>query len=246
VSRIQKAVRPISCGWPPPSWLSYKLKSMKALVLFGLDDAAELARFYFEKDAGYHVVAFTADGQFIKEDSFCGVPAVPFEEVARSFPHRENDMHIAIGYSHMNRVRRSKYDEARAMGYQLATYVSPRCTYLSDHEPGDNCFIYEDNTIQPFVRIGNNVILWSGNHIGHHSVIDDHNFISSHVVVSGRCHIESFCFLGVNSTIGDHVRIAEGTLLGAGAVISKDTEKNGVYVPPRATKLEKTSDQVSL
>ena len=58
---------------------------------------------------------------------------------------------------------------------------------ISPRPPGDNCFILEDNTVQPFVTIGNNVTLWSGNHIGHDSVIEDDCFISSHVVVSGTC-----------------------------------------------------------
>ena len=38
------------------------------------------------------------------------------------------------------------------------------------------------------VRIGNDVVLWSGNHIGHDSTIGDHCFIASHVVVSGNVH----------------------------------------------------------
>jgi sugar O-acyltransferase (sialic acid O-acetyltransferase NeuD family) len=155
-------------------------------------------------------------------------------------------MHIALSYAQMNRLRSEKYDIATAKGYTLPSYVSPNCSYMSQFAPGDNCFIFEDNTIQPYVRIGNNVILWSGNHIGHHSIIEDHNFISSHVVVSGHCHIESFCFLGVNSTLAHTVRIAEGTLLGAGAIITKDTEPNSVYVPARSVKLEKTSDQFKL
>lgn len=68
---------------------------------------------------------------------------------------------------------------------------------------GDNCFVFENQTIQPFVKIGNDVIIWSGNHIGHHSMIGDHCFISSHVVISGNVKIEPYCFLGVNSSIRD-------------------------------------------
>jgi sugar O-acyltransferase (sialic acid O-acetyltransferase NeuD family) len=218
----------------------------KRLVIFGTGDIGQLAHFYFTKDTDYEVAAFTIDGEFIQENFFEGLPVVPFEEIATSHPAKTFDMHIALSYAQMNRLRQEKYDRAKAMGYTLASYISPHCSYLSQYEPGDNCFIFEDNTIQPFVRIGNNVILWSGNHIGHHSVIEDHNFISSHVVVSGHCHIESFCFLGVNSTLAHTVRIAEGTLLGAGAVISKDTEPNSVYVPARSVKLEKTSDQFKL
>ena len=106
--------------------------------------------------------------------------------------------------------------------------------------------MFEDNTIQPFVRIGNDVTLWSGNHICHHSVIDDHNFVSSHVVISGHCHLESFCFLGVNSTVGHQVRLATGTLLGAAAVVTRDTEAGAVYVPAKTVKRDITSDRVSL
>ena len=138
------------------------------------------------------------------------------------------------------------FAEAQRRGYKLLSYVSPDATVRSQHPVGENCFIFEDNTIQPFVRIGANVTLWSGNHIGHHSVIEDHNFVSSHVVISGHCHVSSYCFLGVNSTVAHQVKLAEGTLLGAGAVVAKDTEPNGVYVPARVVKLGKTSDMFEL
>jgi len=217
-----------------------------SLVLFGTGDIAQLAHYYFTQHTDFKVVAFTVDGDYIKEDLFEGLPVVPFEDISKSHPAKEYQMHIALSYSRMNRLRSEKYDIAIAKYYTLPSYISPKCSYLSQFPPGDNCFIFEDNTIQPFVRIGSNVILWSGNHIGHHSIIEDHNFISSHVVVSGHCHIESFCFLGVNSTLAHTVRIAEGTLLGAGAIITKDTEPHSVYVPPRSVKLEKTSDQFKL
>jgi UDP-3-O-[3-hydroxymyristoyl] glucosamine N-acyltransferase len=146
----------------------------------------------------------------------------------------------------MNRVRADKYAQAKALGYTLASYVSSKCTWLTDHRPGDNCFILEDNTVQPFVRIGNDVTLWSGNHIGHDAVIDDHCFISSQVVVSGRVHVGPSCFLGVNSTIRNAITIAPETLVGAGAIIMADTEPKSVYVPQRTAVFPRTSDKIKL
>jgi len=84
--------------------------------------------------------------------------------------------------------------------------------------------------LQYKVRIGNNVVLWSGNHIGHQTVINDHVFISSHVVVSGYCEVGEHCFLGVNSCIADFVRIERDCLIGMGAVIHKNTLAGKVYV----------------
>jgi sugar O-acyltransferase (sialic acid O-acetyltransferase NeuD family) len=155
-------------------------------------------------------------------------------------------MFVALSYAQMNRLRAAKYSEAKAFGYTLASYVSSRCSWLTDHPVGDNCFILEDNTVQPFVRIGNNVTLWSGNHIGHDSSVDDHTFISSHVVVSGHVQIGSHCFIGVNATLRNSITIAPGTLIGAGAIIMKNTSAKDVYLGQRAERIAKTSDQIQL
>jgi len=216
------------------------------LVIFGTGDIAQIAAYYFERDGLADVVAFTVDAAYRDADEYEGRPLVPFEEVAEHFPPDEHQMFIALSYAQMNRLRARKAEAAKAAGYVLASYISPDCTYRSQFAPGENAFIFEDNTIQPFVRIGANVTMWSGNHIGHHSVIADNNFISSHVVVSGHCTIEPFCFLGVNATLAHGVTMAEGTLLGAGVVMTKDSEARGVYVPARPTKLERTSDQIEM
>jgi len=146
----------------------------------------------------------------------------------------------------MNQVRAAKYVEAKALGYELVSYVSSRCSFLTQFPHGDNCFVLEDNTVQPFVRIGSNVTLWSGNHIGHDSIVGDHCFISSHVVVSGHVQVGSHCFLGVNATIRNNLTIGDHTLVGAGALIMTNTPPRSVYVAGRTERFVKTSDQVDL
>src|SRR6187200_1714455 len=146
---------------------------MARLVIFGTGDIARLANFYFTRDSPHEVVAFTVDAEYRRGDSFEGLPLVDSSEVVSRFPPGEHEMFVAISYARMNQIRAAKYEQMKSAGYRLVSYVSSRCSYLSDHPPGDNCFILEDNTIQPFVRIGNDVTLWSGNHIGHDSVIED-------------------------------------------------------------------------
>ena len=219
---------------------------MARLVIFGTGDIGRLAKFYFTRDSPHEVVAFTVDAEYRRGDSFEGLPLVDSSEVVSRFSPDQHEMFVAISYARMNQVRAAKYEQMKHAGYRLASYVSTRCSYLSDHPPGDNCFILEDNTIQPFVRIGSNVTLWSGNHIGHDSVIEDHCFITSHVVVSGNVRIHPYCFIGVNATLRNSIVIASETLVGAGAVIMKDTEAKGVYLPRRAERFTKDSDQIEL
>ncbi len=218
---------------------------MADLVIFGTGDVAELAHYYFTTDSPHHVVAFTVDRGFRSSATFRGLPVVDFETVATDYPPATHQMFIAVGYTGMNAVRAARCDAARALGYQLASYVSSRCTMLAEAPVGDNCLILEDNTIQPFVRIGSDVTLWSGNHIGHHAVIGDHCFVASHVVVSGHVEVGPFCFLGVNATLRNGVRLAPRTLVGAGATILEDTEPNGVYPGTRARKSPQSGGDVN-
>ncbi len=202
----------------------------KKLVVFGSGEIAQLAEYYFRTDSQYEVVAFTVDREFLYDASFCGCPVVAFDEVDELFPPVEHELFVALSYSKLNRIRKEKYLAAKAKGYKVTSFISSKATVLNGGQIGENCFIFEDNTIQPFVKIGNNVTLWSGNHIGHHSAIKDHTFIASHVVVSGGVEIGEQCFIGVNATLRDHIKIGDRCVIGAGTLILADTEPDGLYI----------------
>lgn len=219
---------------------------MAKLVIFGAGDIARLAHHYFTHDSAYDVAAFVVDRAFRTGDEFLGLPFADAEDAPQRFPPAEYDMFVAMSYAKMNAVRAEKYAAMKAAGYRLASYVSSRCSYLSLTPPGDNCFILEDNTVQPFVTIGSNVTLWSGNHIGHDATIEDHCFITSHVVISGHVRVGTRSFIGVNATLRNSITIAPQTLIGAGAVIMKNTKAKGVYMPERAKLFDKSSDEIDL
>lgn len=199
-------------------------------MIFGVGDYAQLAHFYFDRDSEYEVSAFTVDAAYVREDTFCGKPVIPFDEVVKYYSPEQNKMFVALGYSKLNLVRKEKYLAAKSLGYRLASYVSSHANVLNDGRVGENSFVFEDNTIQPFVVIGNNVTLWSGNHIGHHSTIGDHCFVASHAVVSGHVEIGEQCFIGVNATLRDHIKVGERCVIGAGALLLADAEPEGVYM----------------
>lgn len=202
----------------------------KHLVIFGAGEIAQLAHFYFSTDSQYKVVAFTVDASYLEEPTFCGLPVVAFEDAAKQYPPEKNDFFVALSYSKLNAVRKEKYLKAKELGYHLASFISSKATILNNGRIGENCFIFEDNTVQPFVTIGNNVTLWSGNHIGHHSAIKDHTFIASHVVISGGVEIGEQCFIGVNATLRDHIKVGDRCIIGAGALLLADAEAEGLYI----------------
>ncbi len=218
---------------------------MKKIILFGFGEYGEVAHFYFKKHSEKQIVAITAHAANITSDHVFGTPTVAFEDLSKEFPSSDYGMFIAIGYSGLNGVRKKIFCEAKEKGYRLVSFVSPDATCHASFI-GENTFIFEDNTIQPFTHIGNNVVMWSGNHIGHHSRIGDHTFITSHVVVSGGVVVGERCFIGVNASIRDHVSIGERTIIGAGTRIMRNTEEGSVYSEPSSKKFSDDSASVRL
>ncbi len=203
---------------------------MKKLLIFGIGEQAEMAYYYFTNDSPYEVVAFTADSSYVQEKTtLFGLPVIDFEHIIDVFPPNKYEIFIAIGYSKLNQIRTEKYQQCKAYGYKIASYISTKASIFTKNI-GENCFILEDNTIQPYVTIHNNVTLWSGNHIGHHSIIRSNCFITSHVVISGGVEVGENTFIGVNATLRDHIKIGKSNVIGAGALILGNTEDNKVYM----------------
>lgn len=214
---------------------------MSDVVIFGSGDFARIASVYLDEDSPHRVVAFTVNEEYIDERELLGRPVVPFESLKEEYPSDQFAMLVAVGFSRVNRARAAVYEECKARGYELVSYISSDATAWSSLEVGDNTFIFENNVIQPFVSIGSNTVLWSGNHIGHDTSIGDHCFIASHAVISGNVKIGDYCFVGVNATFRDGVEVADRCVVGAGALIMEDTVEGGVYAVRGTEPREKRS-----
>ena len=201
----------------------------KKLIIVGDSAFAEIAHEYFDTDSIYEVVAFSVERAFLERDELRGLPVVAFEEIESYFDPATHYVYVATVYTQLNRLRARLADSAKGKGYKLASYVSSRSFVWRNVEVGEHCFIFEDNTVQPFVKIGSNVVLWSGNHIGHHSTIRDNCFISSHAVISGFCDVGENSFIGVNATLANNVNIGKDNWIGPNAAIMKDTEAGALY-----------------
>lgn len=209
----------------------------KKIILFGSGDLAQIANIYFTRDTEYSVSGFTIHKDYIKEKSLMGLPVVPFEDVETYFPPESHEIHVCIVYDDLNRTRAKICKESEEKRYELASYISPHAFIASTVKLGKHHFIFESNVIQDFVEIGDNLIMWSGDHCGHHSRIGNNVFISSHVVISGHCDIGSNTFLGVNCTIPNDTKIGKESWVMHGAVIPGDIAEHSLVRNVRADSL---------
>jgi sugar O-acyltransferase (sialic acid O-acetyltransferase NeuD family) len=200
------------------------------LVIIGDSAFAEIGYEYFTHDSGYEVAAFSVEKEYLKRDMLFGLPIVPFETLENAYAPGEHMFFAANVYTQSNKLRSRLYQQAKEKGFSPASYISSHAFVWRNCQIGEHCFIFENNVVQPFAKIGNDVVLWSGNHIGHHSTIKDHCFISSHVVISGFVQIGEYCFMGVNSTVANNVTIGNHCVIGAGALVLSDVEDDQTVV----------------
>ena len=212
--------------------------------MFGNGLVASLAHYYLTHDSPREVAAFTVDPGYTHRPGDARLAGSGVGPGPALYPPEDFDMFVTVGYARMNKFREEKYHEARSMGYRLINYVSTKATVWPDLQIGDNCFIMENNVIQPFATLGSDIIMWGGSHVGHNTVIGDHCFLSSHTVVSGYVRIGPNCFLGVNSTVRDEVEVAGECVIGAGAIVTKATKEKAVLAGPRPEVLAITSDRL--
>jgi sugar O-acyltransferase (sialic acid O-acetyltransferase NeuD family) len=205
------------------------MEKTKKLVIVGSGETGLIAYEYFQFDSVYEVVAFSVNEEYLKEKTINQLPVIPFEILEQKYSPNDYEVYVAISSGKLNRNRTKVYDEAKAKGYKCASYISSKAFVWRNVEIGENCFIFEDNTLQPFIKLENNITLWSGNHVGHNTIIKNNCFISSHCVISGFCEIGENSFLGVNCTIENNVKIAKDNFIGAGSLIQKDTIEKGLY-----------------
>ena len=216
---------------------------MPKLVIFGSGRGADVAARYFASDSDFEVAGFAVDKPYLASDHFRGLPLVDFSVVQEHFPPSDFRMFVALGFQQMNRLRAGKFDAARQKGYTCASYVSSKVATHDAIEPGENCFILENNTINYDVRIGNNVVIWSACQLGDQSIIEDHAWLSSHAALAGQVTVGAYSFLGVNSTITNRVTIGRRSYIGAGALVSRDTAENSVYAVESTKRFKMDSEQ---
>ena len=209
---------------------------MSKVIIFGTGKIADEAYFYLINDSPHEIVAFTVDSAYLNAQENHGLPVIPFEQIQEKYPPVDHKMFVAVGYQDLNHFRARKYAEAKAKKYELVSYISSRAANLGDVEVGDNCFVLEFATIQPCAKIGNDVFIWSGNHIGHHATIGDHCYIAGNAVISGNTVVGPYCFVGVTATIGHEVTIGAESFIGAGCLITKNAETKSVYISPDTPK----------
>lgn len=95
-------------------------------------------------------------------------------------------------------------------------------------EIGDSCVFREFTTINSGAftktKIGNNVVMLRGSHIGHDSQISDFCNLSCNVLIGGHSHLMEGCNFGLGAICHQYSKIGAYSLVGMGSVVTKKSK----------------------
>ena len=133
---------------------------------------------------------------------------------------KEEKPHAVIGIS--NPGVKERIAEKLEGKVVWATLIHPSAV-VSPHAT-----IEEGCVVQPFAFISANVVLHRHSHvnvgacIGHDAILGEYSSVMVHVNISGHSDIGRRVFVSSGVTTIPGISVGEGTLIGAGAVVTKD------------------------
>ena len=209
----------------------------KKIIIFGTGDLAELLTYYIKHDTDWEVACFSINEEYMTGTTFLGLLVIPFEKLEKDFSPNKYEILLGIGYTKMNAIREKIFNECKEKGYVVSKYIHSSAI-IGTEDIGEGTIILERSIVQPFASIGKANIIWCNTVIAHNAIIGDFNTLSAAVSVSGFVGVKNNCFLGNQSMVLDHVVLEDFTLVGAGAIVKKNTHKFATIVPARSIVLE--------
>lgn len=200
----------------------------KPLIIFGAGKIAEAISYYFNRDSEYSIEAYIVDEAYVTAKTFLSKPLVKLSEVENKYSPREYSAFVATGYQGINKLRTSKYQHLKKLGYTFANYISP---YVKgDFSYGENTIVMDNAIIQPCVKLGNNVFVWGGAMIGHHATINDNCWLTGGCQIGGIVNLGDSTFVGLGAVVGSEIQIGKSCMLGASTLAIKSLKEKTVLM----------------
>jgi len=212
------------------------------IILAGNAITAEILFAYLRQDARYEITGFAVDDDFVMQGGVGGPRSVGLSGVVDTFSPLTHRVIMAMGYGDLNRSREVMFDLLKEMGYGVETYIHPEARVYTDNPLGEGSVVLPNAVIEPHAQVGANTMVWSNATLAHHSSVGDHCWVAAGAVVSGYAKVLNNTFLGVGCTLVNAVTVGEFNVVGAAALISRDTKSHSVYLARSAEPFRYSSD----
>jgi len=122
------------------------------------------------------------------------------------------------------------FNQAKRLGFELPTIISPTAHVSRHAKIGVGTIIMHGAIINAGVSIGANCIINSRALLEHDVCIDDHCHISTGAILNGGVSLGSGSFIGSASVVKQYVNIGNNCLVGMGLSVRSDLKSHTKFI----------------
>ena len=199
---------------------------MKKIALVGSTELCGQLIYYFENTGFGEIVGmlddFVSEGTIKYDRPILGKTAdIPMLFKKEAF----DSVAIAVGYKH-RKFRKEVYEYLKKIQIPIATFIHPSSYVEESAIIKEGSIVLVNCTIDMNAQLHENVFLSSRCYVSHHVKIYAHTYCGPAIKLAGNTEIGECCFLGINTTSIDGVKIGMNVQTAAGAVLTKDVPPN--------------------
>jgi len=133
------------------------------------------------------------------------------------------------------RERFRQIEIAQTKGIELFSVIHPSVVISPDAVIGKSCVLFPQVFVGYRAEIGDGVIINTGSQVDHHCKLDRGVTLDPACVLAGNVRVEAFSHLHTSVTVINKIVIGEGSRVGAGSLVIRNTKPNSLNygVPSR-------------
>jgi sugar O-acyltransferase (sialic acid O-acetyltransferase NeuD family) len=196
------------------------------------------------EQAPWHPVGFIVDAAYVKQGQIHDLPILGSVDWLKHHP--DTAVVIAVGSPAVRQRIARQITEAQHSHF--ATLIHPKSWIGRRVSIGTGSVICAGALITTDIQIGQHVHINLGCTIGHDAALDDFVTLNPAVSVSGNVHLGFGAEIGTRSTLIPQAHVGEWSIVGAGAVVTKELPSNitAVGAPAKVIKQRDAGWQISI
>lgn len=180
---------------------------------------------WLAQDCGFHVLAVLDDNIEMHGKQVLGVPVIG--GVYNWTTYKDCQFVVAIGSP---RIRKVVVDKMLSLGRpNFATLIHPSVIKSQTVTFSEGCIICAGMIFTVEISVGKHCIFNLNGTVGHECNISDFVTIAPMVAISGNVNIFDYVEVGTGASIRQGIDLNRGSMLGMGAVLTKDIPQFVIY-----------------
>lgn len=173
----------------------------------------------------YNEILFLDDDE---SKTMCGLyPVVGTSKSLLEFIERDYECIVAIGN---NKIRKNIFDKLVEQGAKIATLIHPSAVIDETVAISKGTAVMANVVINASTTVGKACIVNTASTVDHDCIIEDYVHISPGVNIAGTVIVGSESWMGIGVKVSNNIKINNNCIVGAGSVVIKDIQDEGIYV----------------